>query len=134
MIVHALDTNAVIALLTGRSPALAERIMGRPPGSVALSAIVMHELYFGAHKSRRVEHNLETLRLLAADFPILEFDAADAFAAGEIRAALAAAGTPIGPYDLLIAAQARARGLTLVTGNVREFERVAGLAVENWMG
>lgn len=67
-----------------------------------------------------------------ADFPILDFDQNDAFVAGEIRAALAAKGTPIGPYDVLIAGQAKARGLTLVTNNVGEFNRVENLQVEDW--
>lgn len=67
-----------------------------------------------------------------ADFSILDFDQNDAFVAGEIRAALAAKGTPIGPYDVLIAGQAKARGLTLVTNNVGEFNRVENLHVEDW--
>ena len=132
MISYLLDTNAVIALLGGRSVIFAEKIMERSPGSIALPAVVMHELYYGAHRSKRVAHNLETLRLLSADFPILDFDQQDAFASGEIRAALAAQGTPIGPYDVLIAGQARARGLVLVTNNLREFERVDGLRIEDW--
>ena len=72
------------------------------------------------------------MRLLFADFPILDFDQRDAFAAGEIRAALAAKGTSIGPYDVLIAGQAKARGLMLVTNNAGEFNRVDGLRVDDW--
>jgi tRNA(fMet)-specific endonuclease VapC len=127
-----LDTNVVIALLAGRSATLANRVMIHPPGSIALPAIVLHELYFGAHRSAQVQHNLETIRLLAADFPILDFGRDDALASGEIRARLAALGTPIGPYDALIAGQAMARNLMLVTNNTREFQRVEGLRIDDW--
>jgi tRNA(fMet)-specific endonuclease VapC len=132
VIFHLLDTNAVIALINRKSDALLERVLESEQGSIGLSTIVAHELYFGAHKSVKVEHNLETLRLLLADFPLVEFDRNDAFVAGEIRAALAMKGRPIGPYDVLIAGQAKARDLTLVTNNVGEFTRVEGLRVEDW--
>ncbi|ACP22497.1 putative PIN domain signalling protein (plasmid) [Sinorhizobium fredii NGR234] len=131
MISHLLDTNAVIALI-GRSDRLVSRVLDSPQGSIGLPSVVAYELYFGGQKSAKVQHNLETLRLLMADFPILDFDQNDAFVAGEIRAALAAKGTPIGPYDVLIAGQAKARGLTLVTNNVGEFNRVENLQVEDW--
>ncbi|THK36492.1 type II toxin-antitoxin system VapC family toxin [Ensifer sp. MPMI2T] len=132
MISHLLDTNAVIALIGGKSDTLVSRVLQSPPGSIGLPSVVAYELYFGAQKSAKVQHNLETLRLLMADFPILDFDQNDAFVAAEIRAALAAKGTPIGPYDVLIAGQAKARGLILVTNNVGEFNRVENLRVEDW--
>ena len=122
----------MIALLTGRSPRLIDKVTSSPVGSLALPAIVVHELYFGAYRSARIEHNLETLRLLIADIPVLDFDTQDAIVSGEIRAGLANSGRPIGPYDVLIAGQAKARRLTLVTNNVGEFERVEGLQVEDW--
>ncbi len=87
-------------------------------------------LFHGAYRSARQSQNLallDGLRLAA-----LEFDNEDARQAGEIRAALAAAGTPIGPYDVLIAGQALARGLVLVTHNAGEFSRVSGLLIEDW--
>lgn len=127
-----LDTNAVIALVTGRSDALRTRVEAKEPGTLAISSIVAHELYFGAYRSQRVAFNLETLRLLFADLAIVEFDGEDARVAGEVRAVLAGQGTPIGPYDVLIAGQAKARGLTLVTNNTREFSCVAGLRIEDW--
>jgi tRNA(fMet)-specific endonuclease VapC len=133
LIAYLLDTNAVITLIVRKSEKLVSRVLDSPPGSIGLSSIVVHELYYGAHKSVKVEHNLETLRLLLADFPILDFDQADAFVSGEIRAALAVEGRQIGPYDVLIAGQAKARGLILVTNNIGEFERVKGLPVEDWM-
>ena len=87
-----------------------------------------HELFYGAFKSRRATQNVtETLR-----FAVLEFDKDDARQAGEIRALLAAAGTPIGSYDVLIAGQAKSRNLILVTHNTEEFRRVPGLRYEDW--
>ncbi len=132
MISHALDTNAVIALLNGKSAKLTQRLFAQVAGAVALPTIVAHELYWGAFRSHRVRHNLENLRLLANELPFLNFDTDDARAAGEVRAGLAARGEPIGPYDVLIAGQAKARGLVLVTNNVKKFRRVDGLAVEDW--
>jgi len=127
-----LDTNAVIALVTRRSNALLRRVEAAEPGTLAISSIVAHELYFGAYRSERIEFNLETLRLLFADIVILELDREDARTAGEIRVRLARQGTPIGPYDVLIAGQAKARGFVLVTNNLSEFQRVDGLEVEDW--
>ena len=127
-----LNTNAVIALVGEVSTALVQRVLECREGEIGLSSIVAHELYYGAYKSRRISHNLETLRLLLKDFVIVDFGREDARASGEIRGALAASGTPIGPYDVLIAGQAKARDLTLVTGNTSEYRRVAGLRVEDW--
>lgn len=132
MISHLLDTNAVISLIGRRSEALVNHVLQSTNGTIGLPSIVAHELYFGAQKSAKVQHNLETLRLLFTDFPILDFDQRDAFSAGEIRAALAVKGTPIGPYDVLIAGQAKARSLVLVTNNIGEFSRVDGLRIEDW--
>ncbi|RYE87108.1 MAG: type II toxin-antitoxin system VapC family toxin [Hyphomicrobiales bacterium] len=132
MSLRLLDTNAVIALLARRSDALLQRIEAADPGSLAVSSIATHELYYGAYRSQKVAFNLETLRLLFADLAILDLDREDARVAGEIRADLARQGTPIGPYDVLIAGQARARNLTLVTNITDEFARVPGLQIEDW--
>ena len=94
-------------------------------------APVVFELYYGAYKSKQTTRNLELLDRMV--FETVAFDAADARAAGSIRSQLEAAGCPIGPYDLLIAGQALARGLILVTANTREFQRVDGLDCEDWM-
>ena len=125
-----LDTNAVIALLNAQGGLVSQRIRQYRPADIGLPSIVMHELYFGAFRSQRIERNLALVDRLR--FEVLPFDQDDARRAGEIRAALAAQGTPIGGYDVLIAGQARARGLTLVSRNVREFARVESLCVENW--
>ena len=127
-----LDTNAVIALVARRSAALLRRVEAAEPGTLAVSSTVAHELYFGAYRSQKIEFNLETLRLLFADLVVLEFDREDARTAGAIRAALAQQGTPIGAYDVLIAGQAKTRGLMLVTNNLSEFQRVDGLEIEDW--
>ncbi|PCK85103.1 VapC toxin family PIN domain ribonuclease [Rhizobium sophoriradicis] len=132
MITHLIDTNAVIALIGRKSDALLKRVVDSDEGSIGLSTIVMHELYYGAYKSTKISYNLETLRLFMADFPAVGFEREDALESGEIRAALAAKGTPIGPYDVLIAAQAKTRDLVLITNNVGEFRRVDGLDVEDW--
>jgi tRNA(fMet)-specific endonuclease VapC len=127
-----LDTNAIITLVARRSDALLRRVEAAESGTLAISSIVAHELYFGAYRSQKIEFNLETLRLLFADLVILDLDREDARTAGEIRAMLARQGAPIGPYDVLLAGQARARGLILVTNNLSEFQRVDGLRLEDW--
>ncbi len=132
MIEYLLDTNTVIAMIGKRSDAVLARLDRATPGSIAVSAIVAHELYFGAYKSQRLSHNLETLRLFFADVPVVDLNPEDARTAGEIRANLALTGTPIGPYDVLIAGQARNRRITLVTNNLNEFRRVEGLRLEDW--
>lgn len=132
MTLRLLDTNAVISLVGRRSDALLQRVEASEPSSLAVSSVVAHELYFGAYRSEKVAFNLETLRLLFADLAILDFDREDARVAGEIRAELKRRGTPIGPYDTLIAGQAMARGLTLVTNNTGEFSRISRLRIEDW--
>ena len=126
-----LDTNAVIAALKGHAGMLS-RIRAQAPQDVAISSIVAHELYYGAFRSTRLHENLA--RVDALQFRTLEFDREDARSAGEIRAKLASAGSPIGPYDVLIAGQALSRSLILVTRNGREFSRIGGLRIEDWEG
>lgn len=126
---YLLDANAVIAALNGHA-AINARIRVEHPADIGLPAIVAHELYYGAFKSERRERNVDLVDAL--QFEVLTFDREDARQAGEIRAELAKQGRPIGPHDVLIAGQAKARGLTLVTHNVTEFNRVTGLAVEDW--
>ena len=127
---YLLDTNAVIALLRETGSPIAQRMRRHPPSEIFVSAIVLHELFYGAFKSSRTDHNVALVDRLR--FGALEFDREDARDAGEVRAILARKGTPIGPYDVLIAGQARVRGLILVTHNTDEFARVPGLQVEDW--
>ena len=130
-----LDTNIVIGIVNGRSSSLRHRLgeQMRAGMTVALPAIALFEMRYGFAKSNRRAENERLLeRFLGLGVNILPFDAEDAIHAGDIRADLESKGTPIGPYDCLIAAQARRRGATLVTANVGEFERVPGLIVVNW--
>ncbi len=130
MISHLLDANAVITLLNRRESRLAQRVRQHRPAEIGISSIVAHELYYGAFKSRRTDHNVALVDGL--QFEVLEFDREDARQAGLIRAALARQGQPIGPLDVLIAGQAQARNLILVTHNTHEFSRVPGLQVVDW--
>jgi tRNA(fMet)-specific endonuclease VapC len=127
---YLLDTNAVIALLKSSTSPIAVQARKHDPREIVLSSIVTHELYFGAFKSRFPEAN--RARLDALRFEVLPFDKEDSIAAGKVRADLGMSGTPIGPFDVLIAGQALCRGLTLVTANTREFVQVQGLTVEDW--
>ena len=130
-----LDTNAVIAALNSRTSPVRTRMAERIERGLALSisSIVLFELRHGAAKSARPERNIERIAdFLTGAIAVLPFEPADAEEAGDIRAALERAGTPIGPYDLLIAAHARRRNALLVTANAREFVRVPGLTIEDW--
>lgn len=126
---YLLDANVVIALLK-RQTRVSEHVFRNKRRDHGLSSIVAHELLFGAFRSQRPNTTLaafEALRL-----PVLDFTIDDARKAGEIRAILAVAGISIDLYNVLIAGQALARDLTLVTRNTREFGRFAGLRVEDW--
>ena len=130
-----LDTNVVVGLLTDRQPAIRRRFDAeRRAGSrLTLPVIALFELRFGAANSDRPGENARVLeRFLGDKIEILNFDSEDAAEAGEIRAHLRSQGTPIGPYDGLIAAQARRRDAMLITSNIREFQRVPGLIVMDW--
>jgi tRNA(fMet)-specific endonuclease VapC len=126
---YLLDSNVVIGIMKMR-PDLLSALESRRAADCCVSSLVIHELFFGAYKSERRVENLADVDLLS--FAVLDFDRNDARRAGEIRAALRARGAPIGPYDVLIAGQALARGLILVTHNVAEFARVEGLSIEDW--
>ncbi|MEO6968768.1 MAG: type II toxin-antitoxin system VapC family toxin [Rhodanobacteraceae bacterium] len=130
---YLLDSCILISFAEGRAPKVASRLAGLATIRIVLSSIVFAELATGAAKSRDPATALSKLAELANNYPPLPFDADDAFAYGRIRATLERKGASIGPMDLLIAAQAVARGLVLVTDNLREFRRVPGLQCENWM-
>ena len=133
--IYLLDTNAAIATMSGNPSSVRDALDdGRAHGhKMVLSVLTVHELWYGVAKSERKAANTEALhRLVASGFEVWPFDAEDAEVAGGIRGYLARAGTPIGPYDLLIAAQALRREAVLVTANEREFARVRGLKTRNW--
>ena len=135
MIEYCLDTNVCIALINGTSvPVRARFKEAIAEGSVVcLSTVVLHELWYGVAKSGRREENTARLQaFLSGPFEILDWDDADARAAGEVRAALEGGGQMIGAYDALIAAQAIRRGIVVVTANTREFKRIDDLMWEDW--
>jgi len=131
---YLLDTNAWAAYLSRRHSSVVHRIEQTPPDEIRLCSVVKAELYFGAYKSPRREANLALLMRIFRQFASLPFDDAASKVCGQVRSSLEKQGTPIGPNDLMIAAIALANGLTLVTHNVREFERVEGLRIEDWQG
>lgn len=126
---YLLDSNVFIAWLGNADRRVINR-MAAHYGAYQMSSVVLFELHYGAFKSNKIEQNLR--RIDEIGLPVFEFDGCDAAAAGRVRADLRRRGMPIGPYDILIAGQALARDLTLVTANVREFSRVEGLRVEDW--
>jgi tRNA(fMet)-specific endonuclease VapC len=130
--IYLLDTNTCIAYINRRNRAVRERLNYLSPDDVAICDVVKYELYYGAYRSSRQQENLETLREFYNEFVSLPFDGKAAPICGYIRAQLAALGTPIGVYDLQIAAIALANNLILVTHNVDEFSRVEGLTIEDW--
>jgi len=125
----------LVALLRNKPASVRERYREAEASEdrLALSSVVLFELWYGVAKSSQVPENTERLRiLLSGDLDLLDFDDEDARAAGQVRAALERDGNPIGAYDLLIAGQALRRGLTVVTANTSEFGRVTDLSWQDW--
>ena len=129
---YLVDTNACIRLINNSSPSLLARMQQTDPSEVALCSVVKAELVYGAYRSSRTAENLRILARFFAPFKSLAFDDRCVEQFGRARALLQEQGTPIGPYDLMIAATTIAADLVLVTANVREFKRVVGLRFENW--
>lgn len=132
MIKYMLDTNIAIYTVKNR-PARVREAFKKHKGEMCLSPVSLGEMIYGAEKSTRVEHNLAVIESLAARLEIPAFDFRAAAHFGQLRAELMKSGNIIGPYDLMIAGHARSLGLTLVTNNLREFKRVPGLRIENWV-
>ncbi len=130
---YLLDTNVCISLMKDQYPALTAKVLSMDPSLLFISSVTVFELEYGASKSQQSERMRFQLMMFLSAFTVLPFDADDAIAAGRIRADLAAKGTPIGPYDLQIAAQGLSRKLTVVTHNTGEFSQVNGLQVEDWV-
>lgn len=127
-----LDTNIVIYTIKNR-PAAAREAFIRHEGQMCISSITWGELVYGAERSSQAERNLADIEGLAARLETMPFDVSAATHFGQLRAELHSPGEPIGPYDMMIAGHARALGLVLVTNNLKEFQRVPGLRVENWL-
>ena len=128
-----LDTNICVAMLRNRQPRPLARLREVGPAAVRLSVITVLELRQGAEKSQDPRAAHHKLDFFLGPMVILPFEVNDALTAARVRAGLEAQGKKIGDLDSLIAAQALARGLILVTDNRREFDRVEGLRVENWL-
>jgi tRNA(fMet)-specific endonuclease VapC len=134
-VIYSLDTNVCIALINGSSHKARGQFIQAVLAQTELTvcSVALHELWYGVAKSKRVDANGKKLtEFLSRDLKILHFSEQDAQVAGDIRAQLERRGKRIGEYDTLIAGQALARGLTLVTANTREFSRVDGLKLVDW--
>jgi tRNA(fMet)-specific endonuclease VapC len=130
---YLLDTNICIYISRRKPAGVLSRLQNLKPEDVGMSIVTYLELVYGAWKSERVEANLARIDQFRDLIPVQPLDAGVAEHYGRVRTELERAGTPIGAYDLMIAAHAMSLGLTLVTNNVREFRRVRGLRVENWV-
>lgn len=127
-----LDTNICIYIIKQKPPEVLKRFMEYQVGDITISAITLAELHYGVAKSNYQGKNAKALDEFILPLEVLPFDEEATKAYGEIRAALEKVGNPIGSMDLLIAAHAVSRGVTLVTNNTREFHRVSGLTVVDW--
>lgn len=132
MLKYMLDTNIVIYVIK-RRPIEALKVFNRHTGQMCISSITLAELLHGAEKSAKPEHNLRQVEDFVSRLDVLEYGRKAAAQYGDIRSDLERKGTPIGVNDLHIAGHARSEGLTLVTNNLREFERIEALRLENWV-
>jgi tRNA(fMet)-specific endonuclease VapC len=131
MLKYLLDTNIVIYTMKNRPQHVKKRFK-QYHGRMAISTVTLGELVFEAEYTQQVERNLADIENMVSLLEVLPFDAKAAYHFGQIRAFLYRTGKPIGPYDMMIAGQAVASGLQLVTNNIREFKRVPGLQLEDW--
>lgn len=132
MLKYMLDTNICIFTLKNKPQAVREAF-NRHHAQLCISTVTLMELIYGAEKSAAPERNLAVVESFAARLEVLDYDHRAAAHSGQLRAELAKAGTPVGPYDQMIAGHARSLGLVVVTNNLREFQRIPGLRVEDWL-
>ncbi|MYL22364.1 tRNA(fMet)-specific endonuclease VapC [Halomonas alkaliantarctica] len=132
MLKFMLDTNICIFTIKHRPQEVRETFKLHH-GQMCISSVTLMELIYGAEKSAFPERNLGVVEGFAARLDVLDYDEAAAAHTGQLRAEQAKAGKPIGPFDQMIAAHARSKGLTLVTNNMREFQRVPGLRTQDWV-
>jgi len=132
MLKYMLDTNIVIYTIKNR-PEQVRKIFRQHENRMCISAVTKGELIYGAERSSQPERNLIDIEGLIARLEVAPFEDHASEHFGQLRAELYRIGQPIGPYDMMIAGHARAMGLILVTNNMKEFERVPGLRVENWV-
>lgn len=131
MLQYMLDTNICIYVMKNYPPKLEERF-NRLAEQLCISSITLGELYYGAEKSSRRLENLQAIEHFVARLEVLSFSSKAASHYGQIRCEVEHLGKPVGTHDMLIGAHARAEGLTVVTNNVREFQRLPDLRIENW--
>ncbi len=132
MLKFMLDTNIIIYTIKNK-PTTVRKTFKKHEGQMCLSTVTLGELIYGAEKSSQPEKNMEVIESMIARLEVLSFEPHDTTHFGQLRAELASIGKPIGPYDTMIAGHARSRGLILVTNNTKEFKRVPGLRIENWV-
>ena len=130
---YLLDTNISIYLIKQQPREVIEKFQEIPLGEIVISTVTIAEMMYGVEKSQHKEKNRTALELFLAPFEIVDFDFTAAQRYGVIREFLERLGTPIGAYDLMIAAHAQSLGLIFVTNNMREFSRIPDLMVENWV-
>jgi len=130
---YLLDTNICIYLIKKRPPEVLERFRQHSPKDVAISIITLFELQYGVEKSQYPKRSKDALAKFLLPLNLINLDPSSAIEAAIIRVQLEKKGMAIGPYDLLIAGLARSRNMTLVTNNIKEFERVVSLPLENWV-
>ena len=130
---YLLDTNICIYLIKNRPPGVLDRFRQHSPQDVAISIITLFELEYGVEKSQYRQRSKDALAKFLLPLNLINLDRFSALEAAIIRAQLEKKGMPIGPYDLLIAGLARSRDMILVTNNIKEFEKVVGLHLENWV-
>lgn len=130
---YLVDTNILIYLMNSKSLKLQNKFTSKSIEIFCVSSITVAELIYGAKKSKKIEKNLNAAIKILSVFKIIDFTSMDAFEYGDIRADLELQGNIIGANDLLIAAQARRLKLVVLTANIKEYERVKGLKVENWV-
>jgi tRNA(fMet)-specific endonuclease VapC len=132
MLRYMLDTNICIFTIKNK-PAIVRQAFRDNQGQLCMSTVTLMELVYGTERSTKPKDNLAVVEGFAARLELLDYNSAAAIHTAQLRGELASLGTPIGPYDHMIAGHARSLGLILVTNNTREFERVPGLRIEDWV-
>jgi len=130
---YILDTDICSYLMKRSQPALIERVRTFAPRDLKVSVVTLFELEYGIQRSERRDSLRRVVRAFLENVELLDWAESGAREAGAVRAELAATGNPIGAYDLQIAGHARSLGATLVTNNIREFSRVSGLRLADWV-
>jgi tRNA(fMet)-specific endonuclease VapC len=129
---YLVDTNILIYLCNSKSKLLENKFKTHQPEEFAVSSITIGELIYGVNKSQQRDRNLQAILKIVSPFRILDFDSSDGWQYGEIRAELEKKGMSIGGNDIMIAAQAKRRGLIVITNNTKEYKRIIGLKIEDW--